>query len=78
MRPFDPPTNPNEEAPMTHPICHPTLRCTLATAALLSPALALAHSGHGMEGPHWHATDAFGLVVLAAVFAAAVWWARRK
>ena len=52
---------------------------TLGPAALTAlPTLALAHRGLGQEGSHWHATDAFGLAVLAAVFGAAIWWARRK
>ena len=52
----------------------------LATSALalLLPALAAAHEGHGLEAPHWHATDAWGFVALAIVVAAAAIWRRRK
>ncbi|RZU02360.1 hypothetical protein [Rivibacter subsaxonicus] len=50
----------------------------LISTALLLPALALAHEGHGPEGSHWHATDAWGFVVLGALLAAALWFGRRK
>ena len=49
-----------------------------ATPPLLLPTWALAHEGHGPSGVHWHATDAWGFAMLAVVFAAGVWWARRK
>jgi hypothetical protein len=39
---------------------------------------ALAHEGHGLGAPHWHATDTLGFVVLAVVVAAALWSTRRK
>jgi hypothetical protein len=42
------------------------------------PLAALAHEGHGMEGPHWHATDIWGFVALLAVAGAALWWRGRK
>ena len=45
--------------------------------ALAAP-LALAHEGHGLTLPHWHATDALGFVVLGLVVAAALWASRRK
>ena len=45
--------------------------------ALLLPTLAFAHEGHGLEGPHWHATDTWGFVAIALVVAAAI-WLRRK
>jgi hypothetical protein len=32
-----------------------------------------AHDGHAQSGFHWHATDVWGFVVLAALVAAAVW-----
>jgi hypothetical protein len=40
--------------------------------------LALAHEGHGLTLPHWHATDVLGFVVLGVVVAAALWASRRK
>jgi hypothetical protein len=45
--------------------------------ALVAP-LALAHEGHGLASPHWHATDTLGFVLLGAVVAAALWASRRK
>jgi hypothetical protein len=44
----------------------------------LTSGAALAHEGHGLDGAHWHATDAWGWIALAAVVAAAIWAARRK
>ncbi|WP_295642375.1 hypothetical protein [uncultured Methylibium sp.] len=41
-------------------------------------AVARAHEGHGQEGLHWHAFDAWGWVALAVAAAAALWFARRK
>ena len=46
-------------------------------AAWLSTT-ALAHEGHGLAGPHWHATDTLGFVVLAAIVGVALWATRRK
>ena len=48
----------------------------LFTLGLVSPWIALAHDGHGIAGPHWHATDVWGFVTLAVLIA--VVWARRK
>jgi hypothetical protein len=40
---------------------------------------ALAHEGHGLQAlSHWHATDALGLVALAAVVAVAWSYFNRK
>lgn len=50
----------------------------LAASAALLPAVASAHEGHGPEGPHWHATDAWGFVALGLLVAAALWLGRRK
>jgi hypothetical protein len=55
----------------------------ILTAALAGLAAfagsAQAHEGHGLPGvAHWHASDAVGYVVLAAVVAAALWSTRRK
>jgi len=46
----------------------------LTTLLSLSPLLANAHEGHGIEGTsHYHATDVWGFVALA-VAAVVVWW----
>ena len=40
---------------------------------------ASAHQGHGLsDSGHWHATDAWGLTVMAAVLGAVLLWLRRK
>ena len=60
---------------------HPTtlqsrcLRNGAALTALAASAAAWAHDGHGMEGSHWHATDIWGLLAVAA---AALYYHRRK
>jgi hypothetical protein len=52
--------------------------CGLLLASVLLPMLALAHEGHGPADPHWHATDAWGFIVVGALLAAAFWLGRRK
>jgi hypothetical protein len=45
----------------------------------LSSLPALAHEGHHLPGAHhWHATDVFGYVALAAVIGLAWWLSGRK
>ena len=48
----------------------------LALPALASCAAALAHEGHGLPGAHWHATDAFGLLLVGALVGLAIWLSR--
>ena len=50
----------------------------LIAGLLLLPVLAFAHDGHGPEGVHWHATDAWGCVVVGVALAATLWFGRRK
>ena len=38
---------------------------------------AMAHPGHGAASPHSHASDLFGLLILAVVLAG-IWWEGRK
>ncbi|MBL8318601.1 MAG: hypothetical protein JNJ42_09360 [Burkholderiaceae bacterium] len=54
------------------------MKTTAALMATLLAAAAHAHEGHGLAGPHWHASDSLGFIVLAAVVAGAIWIARRK
>jgi hypothetical protein len=50
-----------------------------ACLALWAPATALfAHEGHGTEGPHWHAADAWMILALAAGVAIAIWLSKGK
>jgi len=39
---------------------------------------ALAHEGHGLSGPHWHATDTLGFLMLGVIIAVALWATRGK
>ncbi len=52
------------------------LRKLATLTALATSATAWAHEGHGMEGSHWHATDAWGLLAVAA--AVALYYHQRK
>jgi hypothetical protein len=52
---------------------HKLLICT----AWLISFNAMAHDGHGLEGPHTHATDALGFVVAVLVVAAMIWTGRK-
>jgi hypothetical protein len=36
-----------------------------------------AHDGHGLGSSHWHATDALGFVVAAALVAVAVYFGKK-
>jgi len=40
-------------------------------------AQVMAHPGHGEASPHSHASDLFGLLILAVVLAG-IWWETRK
>ncbi|HSW19975.1 MAG TPA: hypothetical protein VLJ86_22340 [Ramlibacter sp.] len=48
----------------------------IRTAALLAVAApAFAHDGHGLFGPHWHASDTVGLLLVCGFVALALWLA---
>lgn len=49
----------------------------LLIAACAISTGAQAHSGHGMLGVHWHATDTLGFVLLINAIAAVVWFIGR-
>ena len=49
------------------------MAATLASAAFAAQA----HEGHGLLGSHWHATDAFGFVAVAALVGVAIWMSRK-
>ncbi len=53
-------------------------RSAAGLLALFVPALAAAHEGHGLDNPHWHASDLFGLLLVVALAAGALWWRGRK
>ena len=52
------------------------MRPATALTLLAASATAWAHDGHSMEGSHWHATDIWGLLAIAA--AAALYYHGRK
>jgi hypothetical protein len=57
---------------------HLFTRATSLTALLgLWVQPAWAHDGHGLLGAHWHASDAFGFVTLAAAIGVAMWISRK-
>jgi len=51
-------------------------RISAAAALLASSAGAMAHQGHGLNGSHWHATDAYGFAFVAALAVIAIWLSR--
>ncbi len=53
------------------------MRLLLPTLAAVQSANALAHDGHGLFGPHWHATDTLGFLGLAVLVATAIWLSRK-
>lgn len=54
------------------------MRALFATVAVSAAALAQAHEGHGLAGTHWHATDAWGFLLVAGLAAAAWWFGRGR
>jgi len=54
------------------------MKTLIGFVAAWAAPLALAHDGHGLALPHWHATDTLGFVVLGVIVAAALWVSRRK
>ena len=47
-----------------------------ATTLLMTAAGAFAHDGHGMQGTHWHATDASGFVLVVVLATLAILFSR--
>jgi len=47
--------------------------CALSTVS----GTAFAHSGHGLSGSHWHATDVLGFVAAACLVGLAHWLINR-
>jgi hypothetical protein len=49
----------------------------IAIQAIITPATSIfAHDGHGLQGSHWHASDTFGFVILAAAIGLTLWFGR--
>jgi hypothetical protein len=49
----------------------------IAATTLLHLGVAAAHEGHGPANPHWHASDLFGVALIAVVGAALFFWRRK-
>jgi hypothetical protein len=54
-----------------------TTQFIAAFAGLTGTTAVLAHDGHGLSGTHWHATDVWGFVAVAAMIAVAIWLSRK-
>jgi hypothetical protein len=54
-----------------------TIKFIAACTGILGAAPAFAHEGHGLAGVHWHATDTWGFVAVAAMVAVAIWLSRK-
>ena len=51
-----------------------TTKLIAGCALLACTAATFAHEGHGMgASSHWHATDSFGLLLVAGLAALAIW-----
>lgn len=53
-----------------------TLKLIAAQAVFMPTKVLFAHDGHGLQGAHWHASDATGFVVLIGIIAVTVWLSR--
>ena len=54
-----------------------TIQFIAACTGLMWATAVFAHDGHGLAGRHWHATDAWGFVAVAAMVAVAIWLSRK-
>lgn len=61
-----------------HPAARSIASKLACTSFLLTPFATLAHDGHGHTGSHWHATDVWGFVAVAAALAVALFLGGRK
>ena len=49
----------------------------IAFISIITPATGvLAHDLHGISDSHWHASDAFGFVILAAAIGLTLWFSQ--
>ncbi len=55
------------------------MKALFATVVVSAATLAQAHSGHGAATiAHWHTTDAWGFLLVAAALGVAFWMRRGK
>lgn len=53
------------------------MRSSAAAILTFASTAALAHPGHGLEAEsHWHASDAWGFLLVGALIALAIWLSR--
>lgn len=49
----------------------------IAIQAIITPATSIfAHNEHTLQSSHWHTSDAFGLIILAAAIGLTLWFGR--
>jgi hypothetical protein len=49
----------------------------IAIQAIITTATSIhAHDGHSLTSSHWHASDVFGFVILAAAISLTLWFGR--
>ena len=53
------------------------MRTFVLIVCMLAAGASQAHDGHALAGGHWHATDAFGWIAVAAAVALGVWISRK-
>ena len=53
-----------------------TLKNIALSAIATSATAAFGHEGHALQDTHWHATDAWGFVIMGIVVASAIWMSR--
>jgi len=56
---------------------HFTIKLIAFCAGITGSTAVFAHEGHGLQGIHWHATDTWGFVAVAAMVAVAIWLSRK-
>ncbi|MGB4117359.1 MAG: hypothetical protein WBK51_12525 [Polaromonas sp.] len=54
-----------------------TTKFIAACTCGMGATVVFAHDGHGLSGTHWHATDVWGFVAVAAMLAVAIWLSRK-
>jgi hypothetical protein len=53
-----------------------TIKLIAIQAAIMTATNIFAHDGHDFQGSHWHASDAFGFIILAAAIVLTLWFGR--
>jgi hypothetical protein len=53
-----------------------TIKSIAVSSIFTCAGSAFSHDGHGLKGTHWHASDIWGFVALAALVVTAIWLSR--